>query len=158
MAEKNAAADYPVGDGYVVSTLQREVYAGTYPDVDHEFQIKGRIAAGDRFDQGLVKRMLNLQLKLMREDPEGLYRDSCALQPGGVREYHVRRSSMDGETNAVMFLVTGNIEVIESAWLYVAASGDFEWLKENREGAGKCAVPGDRLHGPLWQAVVGCVL
>lgn len=134
VAEKNAAADYPVGDGYVVSTLQREVYAGTYPDVDHEFQIKGRIAAGDRFDQGLVKRMLNLQLKLMREDPEGLYRDPCALQPGGVREYHVRRSSMDGETNAVMFLVTGNIEVIESAWLYVAASGDYEWLKENREG------------------------
>ena len=87
VAERTAGAGYPVRDGYVVSTLQKEVYAGTYPDVDHEFQIKGRAAMADSFDLGLIRRMLELQLKLMAEDPEQLYRDPCALQPNGVREY-----------------------------------------------------------------------
>jgi len=71
--------------------------------------------------------MLELQFQLMREDPEGLWRDPCALQPTGAREYHVRRSSMDGRTNAEMFLVTGNIEVLESTWLYIAQTKDFGW-------------------------------
>ena len=134
VAERTAGAGYPVRDGYVVSTLQKEVYAGTYPDVDHEFQIKGRAAMADTFDLGLIRRMLELQLKLMAEDPEQLYRDPCALQPNGVREYHVRRNSRDLQTNAVMFLVTGNVEIIESAWLYLTASGDWEWLEKNKEG------------------------
>lgn len=134
VAERTAGAGYPVRDGYVVSTLQKEVYAGTYPDVDHEFQIKGRAAMGDFFDLGLIRRMLELQLKLMAEDPEQLYRDPCALQPNGVREYHVRRNSKDLQTNAVMFLITGNVEIIESAWLYVAASKDWAWFERNKEG------------------------
>ena len=134
VAERTAGAGYPVRDGYVVSTLQKEVYAGTYPDVDHEFQIKGRAAMGDFFDLGLIRRMLELQLKLMAEDPEQLYRDPCALQPNGVREYHVRRNSRDLQTNAVMFLITGNVEIIESAWLYVAASKDWAWFERNKEG------------------------
>lgn len=78
--------------------------------------------------------MLELQLKLMAEDPEQLYRDPCALQPNGVREYHVRRNSKDLQTNAVMFLITGNVEIIESAWLYVAASKDWAWFERNKEG------------------------
>lgn len=134
VAERTAGAGYPVRDGYVVSTLQKEVYAGTYPDVDHEFQIKGRAAMADSFDLGLIRRMLELQLKLMAEDPEQLYRDPCALQPNGVREYHVRRNSKDLQTNAVMFLITGNVEIIESAWLYVAASKDWAWFERNKEG------------------------
>ena len=134
VAERTAGAGYPVRDGYVVSTLQKEVYAGTYPDVDHEFQIKGRAAMADSFDLGLIRRMLELQLKLMAEDPEQLYRDPCALQPNGVREYHVRRNSKDLQTNAVMFLITGNVEIIESAWLYVAASKDLAWFERNKEG------------------------
>ncbi len=38
------AQDYPLSEGYVVSTLAPGEYAGTYPDVDHEFQTKGRHA------------------------------------------------------------------------------------------------------------------
>lgn len=126
--ERTGALEYPVRDGYVVSTLQEEVYAGTYPDVDHEFQIKGRIGMMDGFHLEVVRRMLELQLKLMREDPENAWRNPCALQPSGIREYHVRRNSMDGSANAEMFLLTGNIEIIESVWLYLAASKDWEWF------------------------------
>ena len=53
--------------------------------------------------------MIELQFKLMVEDPEKLWRDPCAIQPDGTREYHVRRNSIDAKTNAEMFLVTGNI-------------------------------------------------
>ena len=125
--ERTTAADYPDADGYVRSTLAG-MYAGTYPDVDHEFQIKGRMAWGSRLDLDVVRRMIELQLRLMREDPAQLWRDPCAVQPNGDREYHVRRGSMDGTENAVMFLVTGNIEVLESIWLYVARTKDFDWL------------------------------
>ena len=134
VVERTQASAYPDRDGYVVSTLQKEVYAGTYPDVDHEFQVRGRIAAGGAFELELVRRMLELQLRMMAEDPEGLFRDPCAVQPDGTREYHVRRDSADCQTNAVMFLVTGNIEIIESAALYVAAAKDLDWLKRNIEG------------------------
>lgn len=134
VVEKNMINGYPGCDGYVVSTLQWNVYAGTYPDVDHEFQIKGRIAVGSDFELDLVRRMMELQLKLMEEDPQQLYRDPCALQPNGRREYHVRRNSKDGSHNAVMFLVTGNIEIIESAWLYVMMTKNWEWFRKNKKG------------------------
>jgi len=127
---------YP--DGYVLSTLQTSVYGGTYPDVDHEFQCRGRIALGGAFDLDLVRRMIELQCRLMREDPAGLWRNPCSLQPNGVREYHIRRNSMDGKTNAEMFLITGNVEVLQSAWLYVARRKDLDWLRtyiEDLEGA-----------------------
>ncbi|MGI6106869.1 MAG: hypothetical protein ACOX8B_02910 [Lachnospiraceae bacterium] len=146
--------DYP--DGYVLSTLAQSVYAGTYPDVDHEFQIKGRIACGDQFDLQLIRRMIELQLKLMEEDPVKLWRDPCALQPNGNREYHVRRNSGDGKTNADMFLITGNVEVLESVWLLTARTGDLGWLGrqiEKLEGAASltelCMDP----MGRLWSDV-----
>ncbi|GAA1980392.1 hypothetical protein [Microbacterium pumilum] len=135
--ERTTAAGYPDPLGYVRSTMAG-MYAGTYPDVDHEFQIKGRLAWGDHVDRDVVRRMIELQLRLMREDPIGLWRDPCAVQPNGDREYHVRRGSMDGSENAVMFLVTGNIEVLESIWLYVARTKDLSWLRrhiEDLEGA-----------------------
>ena len=125
--ERTTGADYPDALGYVRSTMAG-MYAGTYPDVDHEFQIKGRVAWGSPLDLAVVRRMLELQLRLMREDPTGLWRDPCAVQPNGDREYHVRRNSMDRTENAVMFLVTGNIEVLESIWLYVARTKDVDWL------------------------------
>ncbi len=130
VVERTRAAGYPLPDGYVVSTLEPGAYAGTYPDVDHEFQIKGRIAAGDSLSRDVVGRMLELQLTLMREDPAGLWRDPCAIQPDGTREYHVRRSSLDGSTTATMFLITGNVEIIESAWLFVAAGAPANWLAD----------------------------
>lgn len=135
--ERTTAVEYPDPLGFVRSTMAG-MYAGTYPDVDHEFQIKGRIAWGSRLDLEVVRRMIELQLRLMREDPIGLWRDPCAVQPNGDREYHVRRGSMDRTENAVMFLVTGNIEVLESIWLYVARTKDIEWLRgriEDIEGA-----------------------
>lgn len=135
--ERTTARDYADADGYVVSTLA-DRYLGTYPDVDHEFQIKGRLAAGSGLDLDVVRRMIELQLRMMREDPTQLWRNPCAVQPDGTREYHVRRNSKDGTENAEMFLVTGNIEVLESVWLYVARTNDLAWLRahiDDVEGA-----------------------
>ena len=81
----------------------------------------------------VVRRMMELQLKLMAEDPEQAFRDPCAIQPNGAREYHVRRNSLDNSENAEMFLVTGNIEIIESACFYYAAVKDDDWLRGHIE-------------------------
>ncbi|MGW6008450.1 hypothetical protein [Streptomyces sp. NPDC055210] len=155
VVERTTAAEYPDRDGYVISTLA-DKYVGTYPDVDHEFQIKGRMAWGSRTDQDVVRRMLDLQLRMMREDPQQLWRDPCAIQPDGDREYHVRRNSLDGSQNAVMFLVTGNVEVLESAWLYFARTKDTGWLRErieDLEGAASCVVDCMDRQGRLWSDV-----
>ncbi|MGZ0146120.1 hypothetical protein ACXJJ3_03520 [Kribbella sp. WER1] len=155
VVERTRARDYPDPDGYVISTLA-DKYVGTYPDVDHEFQIKGRLAWGSSVDQSVVRRMIELQLRLMREDPQQLWRDPCAVQPDGDREYHVRRNSLDGTTNAVMFLVTGNVEVLESIWLYVARTRDLDWLREHIddvEGAASCVVDCIDPLGRLWSDV-----
>ncbi len=154
--ERTKAVDYPIWRGYVVSTLQPGEYAGTYPDVDHEFQCKGRLALSGGFELGVVKRMMELQFKLMKEDPIQLWRNPCAIQPNGVREYHVRRNSQDGTVNAEMFLVTGNIEVLETAWLYTAATKDLQWLKENIENLEGSASLVEHLtdgNGRLWSDV-----
>ncbi|MEU6539595.1 hypothetical protein [Streptomyces sp. NPDC047000] len=155
VVERTTAAGYPDRDGYVISTLA-DKYVGTYPDVDHEFQIKGRMAWGSRTDQDVVRRMIDLQLRLMREDPQQLWRDPCAVQPDGEREYHVRRNSLDGSRNAVMFLVTGNVEVLESAWLYFARTKDTGWLRErieDLEGAASCTLDCMDRRGRLWSDV-----
>lgn len=127
--EKTVAADFPYSDGYVLSTLQKGTYPGTYPDVDHEFQVKGRIAMSDELDLDIVKRMIELQLNVMRRDPEGKWRDPCSIQPKGNCEYHVSRNSLNRKNRAIMFLLTGNIEIIESVWLYAAKTKDFAWLE-----------------------------
>ena len=152
---ERSAECYP--DGYVLSTLQTSVYGGTYPDVDHEFQCCGRIAMSGDLDLDLVRRMIELQCRLMREDPAGLWRNPCSLQPTGVREYHMRRNSMDMKTNAVMFLITGNVEVLQSAWLYVASRKDLGWLRahiEDLEGAASLTEslldPCDRLWSDVY--------
>jgi hypothetical protein len=107
------------------------MYGGTYPDVDHEFQVKGRIVYGNPFERDVVRRMIELQMRLMREDPESRWRNPCSVQPDGFREYEVRRKSMDGSAEAEMFLLTGNVEILEEAWLYVAAYHDMSWLSEH---------------------------
>jgi hypothetical protein len=155
VVERTTATAYPDPEGYVISTLA-DKYVGTYPDVDHEFQIKGRIAAGSDLDLAVVRRMIELQLRLMREDPTGLWRDPCAVQPDGDREYHVRRNSMDGRENAVMFLVTGNVEILESIWLYVARTKDLDWLRAHIadiEGAASLVEDCVDRQGRLWSDV-----
>ena len=132
VVERTTASEYDDADGYVISTLA-DTYVGTYPDVDHEFQIKGRLAWGDPVDLHVVRRMIELQLRLMREDPQQLWRNPCAVQPNGTREYHVRRNSLDNSQNAVMFLLTGNVEVLESIWCYVARTKDLRWLADHLE-------------------------
>lgn len=131
VVEKTMAANFPYRSGYVLSTLNIESYAGSYPAVDHEFQIKGRLAMGSEADLDIVKRMIELQFKLMNDDPEGLYRFPCAVQPDGRREYHVRRNSKDNQQNAAMFPLTGNIEVMEEAWHYYEARKEAAWLGAN---------------------------
>ncbi|KAL2206178.1 Six-hairpin glycosidase [Sarocladium strictum] len=128
--ERTRAVDYPDSDGFVISTLG-STYAGTYPDVDHEFQIKGRIAMGSDLDLAVVRRTIELDLRLAREDYCDLWRTPCAVQPDGSREYNVQRKSKDGSTMAVMFLISGNVELVESVWLYVARTKNIAWLEEN---------------------------
>jgi hypothetical protein len=155
VVERTTAAVYPDSDGYVISTLA-DKHVGTYPDVDHEFQIKGRLAWGSGVDLAVVRRMIELQLRLMREDPQQLWRDPCAVQPDGTREYHVRRNSLDGTANATMFLVTGNVEVVESIWLYVARTKDLQWLRDHiddLEGAMSCVEACIDPLGRLWSDV-----
>ncbi len=156
VVERTRAANCPTPDGYVLSTLAPHSYGGTYPDVDHEFQIKGRLAVGSPLDEDVVRRMLELQLRMMREDPEELWRNPCAVQIDGQREYHVRRSSQDGSQNAVMFLLTGNVEILEEAWLYMASVKDRAWLERaitGLEGAASCIEAHIDPYGRLWSDV-----
>lgn len=129
--ERTSAKDFPFSDGYVLSTLEKGAYPGTYPDVDHEFQIKGRIAMANPLNLDIVKRMLELQIDVMKRDPDGLWRNPCSVQPQGICEYHVRRGCFKGNNEATMFLLTGNIEIVESIWLYISVTKDFKWLEAN---------------------------
>lgn len=156
VVEKTMAANFPYHDGYVLSTLNVHSYAGSYPAVDHEFQIKGRLAIGSELDLDVVRRMIELQFRLMNDDPEHLFRAPCSVQPDGRREYHVRRDSQDRRTNAAMFPVTGNIEVIEETWHYYESRKDLAWLRANIENlehsAGWIQANTDQ-YGRLWSDV-----
>lgn len=120
-----------IRDGYVFSTLNKDAYAGTYPAVDHEFHIKGRYAVGGECERALIKRMLLLQLKIMREDPKGISRNVCAIQPNRDREYNVWRFSNNHLKRAQMFRVTANIEFIEEVYQYYCMSKDIDFLKQH---------------------------
>ena len=156
VVEKTMAAGFPYHDGYVLSTLNVNSYAGSYPAVDHEFQIKGRIAMGSQIDLDVVRRMIELQFKLMNDDPEHLYRAPTSVQPDGRREYHVRRNSLDNHQNAAMFPLTGDIEVIEEAWRYYEGRKDAEWLRanvENLEHAADWVLANTDQYGRVWSDV-----
>jgi hypothetical protein len=88
---------------------------------------------GSEADLDVVRRMIELQFKLMNDDPEHLYRAPTSVQPNGTREYHVRRNSQDNKQNAAMFPLTGDIEVIEEVWHYYEARKDAAWLRSNVE-------------------------
>ena len=139
VVEKTMAASFPYSSGYVLSTLKVSAYAGSYPAVDHEFQIKGRLAIGSEADLDVVRRMIELQFRLMADDPERLSRAPTSVQPDGRREYHVRRNSRDNHQNAAMFPLTANIEVIEEAWHYFEARKDAAWLRSNIDNLERAA-------------------
>jgi len=156
VVEKTMAANFPYSNGYVLSTLNVNSYAGSYPAVDHEFQIKGRLAMGSEADLDIVKRMIELQFKLIKDDPEHLFRAPTSVQPNGTREYHVRRNSEDNRVNAAMFPLTGDIEVIEEAWRYYEARKDTAWLRlnmENLEHAGGWVLSNTDQYGRVWSDV-----
>src|SRR5215471_12946050 len=156
VVEKTMAANFPYHDGYVLSTLNVSSYAGSYPAVDHEFQIKGRLAMGSEADLDIVRRMIELQFKLMNDDPERLYRAPTSVQPDGRREYHVRRNSLDNRQNAAMFPLTGDIEVIEEASCYYKARKDAAWLRsniENLEHAAGWILSNTDPYGRVWSDV-----
>jgi hypothetical protein len=156
VVEKTMAANFPYHDGYVLSTLNVSSYAGSYPAVDHEFQIKGRMAIGSEADLDVVRRMIELQFKLMNDDPEQLYRAPTSVQPDGRREYHVRRNSRDSRQNAAMFPLTGDIEVIEEASRYYEARKDTVWLRsniENLEHAAGWIQSNTDQYGRVWSDV-----
>jgi hypothetical protein len=156
VVERTMAANFLYSSGYVLSTLNVNAYAGSYPAVDHEFQIKGRMAMGSELDLDVVKRMIELQFKLMNDDPERLYRAPTSVQPDGRREYHVRRNSQDGRQNAAMFPLTGDIEVMEEAWRYYEARKDAAWLRaniENLEHAAGWILSNTDQYGRVWSDV-----
>ena len=156
VVERTMAAHFPYSDGYVLSTLNVQSYAGSYPAVDHEFQIKGRLAMGSDADVDVVRRMIELQFKLMKDDPEGLWRAPTSVQPNGTREYHVRRNSEDRRENAAMFPLTGDIEVVEEAWHYYEARKDLGWLRahiENLEHAADWILANSDQYGRVWSDV-----
>lgn len=156
VVEKTMAANFPYSHGYVLSTLSEHSYPGSYPAVDHEFQIKGRLAMGSELDLDVVRRMIELEFKLMNDDPEGLYRAPTSVQPDGMRQYHVRRDSEDEKQNAGMFPVTGDIEAIEAAWHYYEARKDAAWLRTNianlEHAAGWILANTDQ-YGRVWSDV-----
>jgi len=132
VAERTLVRDKPdIRDGYVFSTLNKKAYAGTYPAVDHEFHMKGRFAVGGAAEASLIKRMLELQLKIMREDETGRSKNLCAVQPNGDREYDVWRKSQDRKCKAQMFRVTANIEFVEGMFNYYCLTKDIEFLRSN---------------------------
>ena len=156
VVERTKAKDYPYHDGFVISTLNPKSYAGSYPSVDHEFQIKGRLAFAADPDLDIARRMIELQFKLMQEDPEKLFRDPTSVQPNGARQYHVRRDSQDHRENADMFLVTGNIEVLEESFRYLAATHDLAWLRRNivnLENAASWTIANTDQYGRVWSDV-----
>ena len=116
--------------GYVISTLDTSVYPGTYPAVDHEFHIKGRLAIGGDFDKEIVKRMMELTALTMEKDPSGKYRVPCSVQPSGKREYYITRYSLDKSVKAIMFPITGLIELIDSLYKYYCAEKDINTVKK----------------------------
>lgn len=117
--------------GYVLSTLETNTYAGTYPAVDHEFHIRARLAMGDEFDVSLVKRMMLLQIKTMLTDRGNKMRIPCSVQPNGKREYKVMRKSLDKSVKAQMFPLTGIIELCEEMYNYYCLTKDIEFIKQN---------------------------
>ena len=156
VVEKTMAATFPYSSGYVLSTLNVGSYAGSYPAVDHEFQIRGRLAMGSEIDLDVVKRMIELDFRLMNYDPERLYRVPTSVQLDGRRKYHVRRDSLDRRQNAAMFPVTGNIELLEEAWGYYEARKDAVWLRsniENIEQAAGWVLANTDQYGRLWSDV-----
>jgi len=118
-----------IRDGYVLSTLNKNAYAGTYPAVDHEFHMKGRFAVGGTAEASLIKRMLELQLKIMREDKKKKSRNVCAIQPNRRREYNVWRPSRNLRRRAQMFRVTANIEFVEGMHNYYCLTKDIDFLR-----------------------------
>ena len=120
---------HDIREGYVLSTLSKKAYAGTYPAVDHEFHMKGRYAVGGAAEAGLIRRMLELQLKIMREDKTAQSKNVCAVQPSRSREYDVWRRSRDLKCKAQMFRVTANIEFIEAMYNYYCLTKDLDFLR-----------------------------
>lgn len=118
-----------IREGYVLSTLNTKAYAGTYPAVDHEFHMKGRFAVGSKTEAELIKRMLLLQIKIMREDKKKMYRNVCAIQPSRRREYNVWRKSQNLKTKAQMFRITANIEFVEGVYNYYSLTKDIDFVK-----------------------------
>ena len=111
---------------------------------------------GSEIDLDVVRRMIELQFKLMNDDPEGLYRMPTSVQPDGRREYHMRRNSQDNRQNAAMFPLTGDIEVIEESWRYYEARKETAWLRsniENLEHAAGWILSNTDQYGRVWSDV-----
>ncbi len=154
--ERTRARDFPVSDGYVLSSLSPYAYAGTYPDVDHEFQIKGRLAMGDTLNEAIVRRMIELQLKLMR----GTLRVCGAtVRLTAVRQPRIPRTPQQPgwAQHAEMFLITGKRGMLRSRLAVRGRHKDKVWLAQqipDLEGAASCIEDQIDRQGRLWSDVV----
>jgi len=91
--------------------------------------MKGRFAVGGAAEANLIRRMLELQLKVMREDKTASSKNLCAIQPSRAREYDVWRKSRDSKNRAQMFRITANIEFIEGMYNYYCLTKDINFLR-----------------------------
>jgi hypothetical protein len=73
---------------------------------------------GGKAEISLIKRMLELQLRIMREDIKQLSRNVCSVQPDGRRQYNVWRRCKNLKDNAQMFRITANVEFVEAMHLF----------------------------------------
>lgn len=67
----------------------------------------------------------------MQTDWRGKYRSVCSVQPNGIRETRVYRFSKNKKVKATMFLLTGNLEIVEEIYNYYCLTKDFDFLKEH---------------------------
>lgn len=89
------------------------------------------MAMGDSFDLQVVRRMMELQIRLMSTDWRREYRNPCSLQPNGRREYHVTRRTQDRSVKAVMFPLTGIIELFEEVYRYYCLTKDLDFVQKH---------------------------
>ncbi|MBB5055861.1 hypothetical protein HDF16_000530 [Granulicella aggregans] len=158
VVEKTMAANFRYSSGYVLSTLNTSAYAGSYPAVDHEFQIKGRLAMGSEADLDIVKRMIELQFKLMDDDPEHLSRAPTSVQPDGSREYHVRRSSIGRQAERSHVSAHGKHRSDRRGVALLRGSQGSSLAAESHRQSGTRGGMDSRKRGPVWASLVGCLL
>ena len=97
-------------------------YDGTYPDVDHEFHIKGRSVLGNALDDAITRRMLALQLMdSLLQRYAGTARELLGSAHGGACDWDGGGSPEDE------VVVVVRVDVGDEWGASVGAAGEVVW-------------------------------